>query len=182
MLKKENDTWAATANAFGQTLGYALGFSGYMVLEQREIVTLASFMFGLGIIFIVVTALVAVFKNETPLPPEEEPEDLATSYQHMIAMLKLKPVQKLVLILATWKMAFPITDAIAPLKLQEYGVPKEHLAYMASMLMPVYILLPVVAANWTKGKFPLELAMKSYPFRVLSVALAAVMAYLTPAS
>jgi len=182
MLRPENVGWAATCNAAGQTVGYAVGFTGYMMLEQAKLVTLASFMLVLGIVFIVVTLLVALLKTETPVPPEEEPEDIVTSYRQMFSMLKLRPVRVLVVVLATWKMAFPVTDGVAPLKFQEYGVPKEHLAYMTSLLMPVYILLPVLAAKWTSGKAPLDLAMMSYPIRVAMVPLTAIVVYYTPSS
>mmetsp|Transcript_85529 Transcript_85529/g.169728 ORF Transcript_85529/g.169728 Transcript_85529/m.169728 type:complete len:478 (+) Transcript_85529:80-1513(+) len=182
MLRPENVGWAATCNAAGQTFGYAIGFTGYMMLEQMKVVTLAQFMFALGAMFIVVTILVALFKTENPVPPEDEPEDIVTSYRHMISILKLRPVQTLIVILATWKMAFPITDAVAPLKFQEYGIPKEHLAYLTSLIMPIYILVPVFATKWTTGTTPLNIAMAVYPCRVALVAITAALAYLTPSS
>jgi len=182
MLRPENVGWAATCNAAGQTLGYAIGFTGYMMLEQMKVVTLAVFMFALGVIFIVITLLVALFKTETPVPPEDEPEDIVTSYRHMVSILKLRPVQILITILATWKMAFPITDAVAPLKFQEYGIPKEHLAYLTSLIMPIYILVPVIATKWTTGTTPLNIAMAVYPCKVALVAITATLAYLTPSS
>merc|ERR1719361_245071 len=64
MLRKENVGYAATCNSISQTLGYAIGFTGFMALEHFKLVTLASFIKLWGIIFIVVTALVAVGKTE----------------------------------------------------------------------------------------------------------------------
>jgi len=182
MLRPENVGWAATCNAAGQTLGYAFGFTGYMMLEQLKVVTLASFMFYMGVFFLVATVLIALFKTEAPVPKGEEPEDIATSYRQMFAMLQLRPIRLLIVVLFTWKMAFPITDAIAPLKFQEYGLPKEHLAYMTSILMPLYITLPMVAARWTSGNRPLDLALWVYPARVALVAITALLAYFTPSS
>mmetsp|Transcript_118993 Transcript_118993/g.379459 ORF Transcript_118993/g.379459 Transcript_118993/m.379459 type:complete len:470 (-) Transcript_118993:574-1983(-) len=179
MLRPESVGWAATCNAAGQTLGAAFGFTGYMMLEQLKLVTLASFMFILGIVFITVTVLVALLKTEKPVPPEDEPDGIVTTYRLMLSMAKLRPVQVLMVVLATWKMAFPITDAIAPLKFQENGVPKEYLAYMTSLLMPMSIVLPVIAARWTSGKAPLDLALWWYPVRVALVGATAVLAYHT---
>merc|ERR1740121_1337039 len=96
-------------------------------------------------------------------------------------MLRLRPVRLLIAVLATWKVAFPVTEAIAPLKFQEYGVPKEHLAYMTSALMPMYILLPLVAARWTSGSNPLGLALAVYPARVVLGFLTLALASRTPA-
>lgn len=180
MLRPENVSWAATCNAFGQTAGYAFGFVGYTTLESWKVVTLASFAFYSGIAFIVVTVLVGCLKREEPVSQEHEPEDLAASYRQMLRMFSLPPLRLLIVVLFTWKMAFPITDAIAPLKLQEYGVPKEHLTYMMSSLMPVYMLLPLIASKWTSGKRPLDLAARMLPLRVFLIPVTAAVVYYTP--
>lgn len=180
MLRRENVGYAATCNAAGQTLGYALGFTGYMVLEQFGIMSLSTFMLSWGVIFIVVTVVVAVLKDETPVAPEDEPEGIAVAYRQMMAMLRLAPMRQLIALLFTWKAAFPILDSIAPLKFQEYGIPKEHLAYMTSLLMPLCILLPVVISRWSSGREPLELALLAYPVRVCLVPVSIFLVYLTP--
>eukprot|EP00415_Alexandrium_ostenfeldii_P004749 UN4749 len=56
------------------------------------------------------------------------------------------------------------------------------MAYMTSVLMPVYILLPVVVARWTSSGQPFDLALKVYPFRVLLIPLMVALAYFTPSS
>ena len=38
--------------------------------------------------------------------------------------------------LFTWKVPFAVAESVAPVKFQEYGVPKEHIAYVTSVLMP----------------------------------------------
>jgi len=182
MLRKENVGYAATCNSLGQTLGYALGFTGFMALEQFNLATLPGFMMGWGLLFIVVTILVALFKSENPVPPGDEPEDIPTAYRQMMAMLKLRTVRLLIVVLFTWKMAFAVSDGIAPLKFQEYGVRKEHIAYITSILMPVYILLPVVVSRWTCSSTPLDLALRAYPWRVLLVPATLLLAAFTPAS
>jgi len=180
MLRKENVGYAATCNSVGQTLGYAMGFTGFMALEHFKLATLPAFMFFWGVVFIVVTLLLAVGKTEKPVPPEDEPEDIPTAYRQMIAMLQLRPVRTMVIVLFTWKAGFAIVDSAAPLKFQEYGMPKEHMAYMTSLLMPVYILLPVVVARWTSSSEPFDLALKAYPFRAALVPLTVALAYCTP--
>lgn len=182
MLRRENVGYAATCNAAGQTLGYALGFTGYMVLEQFGIMSLSTFMLAWGVVFIIVTVAVALIKDETPVAPEDEPESIAVAYQQMLAMLRLAPMRQLIALLFTWKAAFPVLDSIAPLKFQEYGVPKQHLAYMTSLLMPMYIILPVFISRWASGREPLDLALRAYPVRVCLVPASALLAYLTPSA
>ena len=41
------------------------------------------------------------------------------------------------LLLLTNRMAFAAIDSVLPLRLVEWGVPKEHLALLASVVMPV---------------------------------------------
>ncbi|OLQ11708.1 Acetyl-coenzyme A transporter 1 [Symbiodinium microadriaticum] len=175
MLRKENSNYQATCNAAGQTFGYALGFTGFTVLDHFKLLSLSSFLFGNGIFFLVVTFLVAVAKTE-------EPEGIVTSYGQMLHMVELKHVRTLFVILVTWKAPFAVCESVAPLKFQEYGIPKEHIAYVTSLLMPMYILLPLLASGWTGGSNPLKLAITVYPLRVLTGPVTAMLAFYTPPS
>eukprot|EP00929_Paragymnodinium_shiwhaense_P066605 TRINITY_DN33414_c0_g1_i1.p1 TRINITY_DN33414_c0_g1~~TRINITY_DN33414_c0_g1_i1.p1 ORF type:complete len:501 (-),score=96.36 TRINITY_DN33414_c0_g1_i1:15-1517(-) len=180
MLRKENVGYAATCNTVGQTFGYSVGFTGFMVLEQFGLMTLPRFMGFWGVVFLVVTVAVAILKSEKPVPPEDEPEDIPTAYRQMLSMLRLRSVRQLTVILFTWKACFAVMDGLNPLKLQEYGMPKEHMAYLTSLLMPVYILLPIVVARWTSSAEPLELALTAYPWKVLLLPISCALVYSFP--
>eukprot|EP00927_Polykrikos_kofoidii_P066772 TRINITY_DN62338_c0_g1_i1.p1 TRINITY_DN62338_c0_g1~~TRINITY_DN62338_c0_g1_i1.p1 ORF type:complete len:519 (-),score=73.77 TRINITY_DN62338_c0_g1_i1:16-1572(-) len=183
MLRRENVGYAATCNSVGQTLGYAVGFTGFMVLEQFKLMTLSAFMAVWGVAFIFITLAVALLKREGPEPKTGEPEiDVAMAYKSMLAMLRLRAVQSLIGILFTWKACFAVVDSVTPLKIQEKGMPKEHMAYMTSLVMPVYILLPIVITRWTSSSQPLELAVSSYKWRVAIIPIMACLVYGFPAS
>ena len=64
MLTKENVGWAATCNSAGQAFGAALSYTGLLVLLKYEVMSLQSFVQTCGLIFIVVTTIVAIFKSE----------------------------------------------------------------------------------------------------------------------
>jgi len=181
MLRKENANYQATCNAAGQTFGYAMGFTGFTVLDHFKLLSLSNFLMANGALFLSVTALVAIGKTEKPLPAAEEPEGIMTSYTQMLRMASLKTVRNLFIVLFTWKAPFAVCESVAPLKFQEYGIPKEHIAYVTSLLMPLYILLPLVASGWTGGSNPLRLAILVYPLRVLTGPATAILAYYTPA-
>lgn len=68
-------------------------------------------------------------RTEKPLPPEDEPEGILDAYLQMLRMLALRPVQLLFLMLFTWKVPFAICESVAPVKFQEYGIPKESWAH-----------------------------------------------------
>lgn len=59
---------------------------------------------------------------------------------------------------------------------------QEHIAYVTSLLMPMYIMIPIVAARWTGGEHPLGLSMAVYPLRLATGPLTALLAFYTPAS
>lgn len=153
-----------------------------MVLEHMNVMTLSMFNLFWGVAFIGVTVLVAACKAEEPCPPEEEPEDVKTAYLQMVSIFKLRSMRPLFTILFTWKIAFPILEQVAPLKLQDAGVPKEHLAYMTSLLMPLYILCPIFVAKWTSGPKPLSVALTAYPLRVALVPCMLALTYIAPSS
>ncbi|CAK9056963.1 Acetyl-coenzyme A transporter 1 (AT-1) (Acetyl-CoA transporter 1) (Solute carrier family 33 member 1) [Durusdinium trenchii] len=182
MLRKENCNYQATCNAAGQTFGYALGFTGFTALEHFKLLSLSGFMSSMGLLFLVVTAIVAILKKEKPLPPEEEPEGIRDAYMQMLRMTGLRPIQLLFVMLFTWKVPFAVCESVAPVKFQEYGIPKEHITYVTSLLMPMYIMIPIVAARWTGGARPLQLAFSVYPLRLATGPLTAILAFYTPAS
>lgn len=181
MLRKENASYQGVCNAAGQTFGFTLGFTGFTMLDQFKLLDLSGFLFVMGIFFIAVTVVVAVVKAEEPVRPEEEPEGVVKAYGQMIDMLRLPPIQAMVVVLFTWKLAFAIVDSVAPLKFQEYGVPKQHMAYLSSIVMPLEIVLPLIASRWTCGPKPFDLAMWVYPMRVATVPIMAALAFYTPA-
>ena len=65
MLQRHNVGYASTCNSVGQTAGYFIGYIGYMALESYNILQLPEFLTFWGYTFIVVTTLVAIFKQES---------------------------------------------------------------------------------------------------------------------
>jgi PAT family acetyl-CoA transporter-like MFS transporter 1 len=86
MLSRENVGYASTCNSIGQTVGYFVAHVGFLALQDADVcnkylraepqsmgmVTLASFMFFWGIIFIGTTLFVWAFKKEEHDESEEE--------------------------------------------------------------------------------------------------------------
>ena len=55
-----------------QTAGYFLGYVFYMALESYNILTLSDFLYFWGIVFMVATTLVAIFKHEDQRKEKDE--------------------------------------------------------------------------------------------------------------
>ncbi|XP_063536352.1 acetyl-coenzyme A transporter 1 [Cydia strobilella] len=199
MLKRSNVGHASTCNTVGQTAGFFLGYVLFLALESPYfcnkylrivpedvgLVTLASFLFFWGWVFIVSTTLIAVFKHEAKETDHKENEtkgmsDIVDAYKQLYTIVKLPAVRTLTLVLFTAKLGFCASDAVSGLKLVEAGVPREDMALLAVPLVPVQIILPVLLARYTTGPAPLSLWLHAFPFRLLVGPLAAGLVALTP--
>lgn len=116
MLSRENVGFASTCNSVGQTAGYFIAFTVFMALESADfcnsylrftpsdtgIVDLASFLYFWGILFLVVTTLVGLFKHERQ-------ENLVQSgvidaYRQLYRIVKLPAIRMYVIAILTSKV------------------------------------------------------------------------------
>uniref|UniRef100_A0A3B5AN10 Acetyl-coenzyme A transporter 1 n=2 Tax=Stegastes partitus TaxID=144197 RepID=A0A3B5AN10_9TELE len=186
MLSRENVGYASTCNSVGQTAGYFLGNVLFLALESADfcnkylriepkdtgIVTLSDFLFFWGVVFLVSTTLVAVFKRENEQgkgkrKAPEETQGVMETYKLLFTIIKMPTVFTFCALLLTAKIGFSAADAVTGLKLVEAGVPKEQLALLAVPMVPLQILLPVVISKYTAGPRPLDVFYKAFPFRLL---------------
>ncbi|RVE64575.1 hypothetical protein OJAV_G00127140 [Oryzias javanicus] len=186
MLSRENVGYASTCNSVGQTAGYFLGNVLFLALESADfcnkylriepketgIVTLSDFLFFWGVVFMVSTTLVAIFKREnghgkgkSRVP--EETQGVMETYKLLFTIVKMPTVFTFCMLLLTAKIGFSAADAVTGLKLVEEGVPKEQLALLAVPMVPLQILLPLIISKYTAGPRPLDIFYKAYPFRLL---------------
>lgn len=163
-------------NSVGQTAGYFLGYVLFLALESAEFcnkylrsevqeggaVTLPGFLFFWGVVFIITTTLVMA-KHEKS---DDSEITVFETYKLLGRIISLKKVQKLVLFLFTCKIGFAAADAVTPLKLVEYGIPKSKLALLAVPMTPVQIVLPLLISRYTKDK-PLNMFIKALPIRLI---------------
>ena len=177
MLSKENVGYASTCNSVGQTAGYFLGYTAFLALEskdfcnaylrwgepqERGIMDLSTFLFFWGVVFVVVTSLVWLFKREEREGHAEEKQGVLSAYLQLVQVLKLPSVQTYILLILTSKVAFSAADNITALKLIENGLPRDKMALMALPMIPLQIILPLIISRATNGPCPLDLFTKSY--------------------
>ncbi|KAM4567136.1 acetyl-coenzyme A transporter 1 isoform 1-T4 [Odontesthes bonariensis] len=199
MLSRENVGYASTCNSVGQTAGYFLGNVLFLALESADfcnkylriepkdsgIVTLPDFLFFWGIVFLVSTTLVAIFKRENEhmkgrRRAPEETQSVMETYKLLFTIVKMPTVFTFCALLLTAKIGFSAADAVTGLKLVEAGVPKEQLALLAVPMVPLQILLPVVISRYTAGPRPLDIFYKAFPFRLLIGLAYALLVWWTP--
>ncbi|XP_078064303.1 acetyl-coenzyme A transporter 1 [Mustelus asterias] len=197
MLSKENVGLASTCNSVGQTAGYFLGNVLFLALESAEfcntylrsqsqptgIVTLSGFLFFWGIIFIVTTTLVLLFKKENlgQMSLHHVPQQgIKETYKLLICIIKLPAILNFCIMLLTAKIGFSAADEVTGLKLVELGVPKEQLAILAVPMVPLQILLPFVISKYTAGPKPLNVFYWAMPFRLFMGMIFALVVFWTP--
>ncbi|KAM9853626.1 acetyl-coenzyme A transporter 1 isoform 1-T2 [Aulostomus maculatus] len=186
MLSRENVGYASTCNSVGQTAGYFLGNVLFLALESADfcnnylrtepkdvgIVTLPDFLFFWGMVFLVSTTLVAIFKRENEgsegvCRVKEETQGVTETFKLLLTIIKMPAVFTFCVLLLTAKVGFSAADAVTGLKLVEAGVPKEQLALLAVPMVPLQILLPLVISKYTAGPRPLDVFYKAFPLRLL---------------
>ncbi|XP_030385211.1 acetyl-coenzyme A transporter 1 [Scaptodrosophila lebanonensis] len=202
MLKRCNVGYASTCNSVGQTAGYFLGYVVFIALESKDfcntylrsehgaegMVTLPRFLWFWGIVFVVATTLVAIFKRENDIADEhmearyteEHNLNIKQSYKILWDMVRMRPVQILAAILLTVKVSFAASDAVTSLKLIDAGVPKEKLALLAIPVIPLQLVLPLAVGRYTNGPRPMIVYLKAIPYRIVLAAVASIIAYATP--
>lgn len=181
MLSRRNIGWASTCNSVGQTAGYFLGNVLFLALESADfcnnyirstphkegVVTLSSFLWFWGIVFLVTTTLVGIFKKEYMDLDADPDQGVVETYRILGNVIRLPSVISYSIILLTSKVAFAATDALTSLKLIEAGMPKERLALFVVPIVPLQIVLPLLISKYTSGPKPMEIWLKAYPYRMV---------------
>ncbi|XP_028418748.1 acetyl-coenzyme A transporter 1-like [Dendronephthya gigantea] len=183
MLSSRNVGYASTCNSVGQTAGYFMGNLCFLALtspalankylrstpQETGIIKISEFLLCWGLIFVVTTTLVWIFKHEKDLRNNEDvvKRDVSAAYKTAWKIVCLPNVQQLMIILFTIKMGFAVTDAATGLKLIEAGVPKETLAMLAVPMIPIQITLPWIISRYATGPRPLDISLKAMPLRLL---------------
>lgn len=127
MLSRDNVGYASTCNTIGQALGFFLANQAFIALSDKRwchrflgystsLVSLSSFMTFWGIVFIVVTLIVWLFKTEILV--EEKCDGIIDTCRHIVSICKLPAIKTFAWILLTCKIAFAPSDAALSFKLQ----------------------------------------------------------------
>lgn len=179
MLSRRNVIYASTCNTVGQTAGYFLGNMLFLAFESPDfsnkyfrtipqpygLVTLPGFIYFWGIVFLISTTLIAIFKSDAEHSSADNELDLKTTYRMLYKIFQLKSIRTYAIVLLTCKIGFAITDSATGLKLIEAGVHKENIALIAIPMIPLQIILPWIISKYTKTSEPLDFFIKAYPYR-----------------
>eukprot|EP00603_Paraphysomonas_imperforata_P009894 CAMPEP_0114452970 /NCGR_PEP_ID=MMETSP0104-20121206/1794_1 /TAXON_ID=37642 ORGANISM="Paraphysomonas imperforata, Strain PA2" /NCGR_SAMPLE_ID=MMETSP0104 /ASSEMBLY_ACC=CAM_ASM_000202 /LENGTH=544 /DNA_ID=CAMNT_0001625247 /DNA_START=82 /DNA_END=1716 /DNA_ORIENTATION=- len=178
MLSRANVGYASTCNAIGQVLGFFFANQGFIVLSDQKwcqkvlglsnpLFDLPSFMAFWGVVFIVLTLLVWVFKVEVPLNSDDEPDGILETYRQMYSISRLRNVRIFILVLMTSRIALAPNDSVAMFKMQEYGMPKEDIATLSPLLLVLSLALPAVTSKYLAQQ-PMKMFLYGLQFKLFT--------------
>ena len=119
MLSKHNRGYASTCNSVGQTAGYFIGNVVFLALNSRDFsnaylrskpsevgaVTLAQFLWFWGLVFLVTTTLVLIFKKESTVEHDDDDLGVFETYFVLSKIIKLPAVIQFVIVLLTVRVS-----------------------------------------------------------------------------
>lgn len=177
LLSRQNIGLASTCNSIGQTAGFFLSFTGFLILNSRGIIGLDSFMFLWGVVFLSSSISVLLMSEHHSMHPVKS---VKQAYEHAFDILRLPVVRTLASITLTRALAFSAAETLTQLKLLDRGIPKQHLAIISACMTPVSLAMPLVSARWTGGSRPLDCVMRTYMSRAIIALGASVAVILVP--
>jgi len=192
MLKPKNVGYASTCNSVGQTCGWCLGYILFTTLESGGHITFSQFLLFWGIVFLVTTTLIAIFKREknsagaSSVGPdgetiEAEPElGLVDTYKMLWKVIRHPLIPIMVALLMTMGFAFSAAEGMTSLKLIERNVPKDKIAMLSIPMIPVKIIITIFLTRFTVGPRPMNVFLISYPARLILCLLLVLLVFVTP--
>jgi hypothetical protein len=166
LLRKEHREYASTCQTIGLNTGYFLSFTIFLALNSPDfcnsyiraapapdgLVQLGAYMQFWGIVAMVTTAWLALFKHE----PHHGNGDMTVgeAYRTIWSVAQMGSVRTLLVILMVHKIGYMANDAVTALLLIDKGFRREHLALTVLLDFPCQIALGILAARWSSGARP----------------------------
>jgi len=190
MLRPENVGYASTCNVVGLTTGWSMAYVVFTTLEARGIMDLSQFLLILGIIFLVTTTTIAIFKKEKSMSEIQESPEVGTNQELDLGLIEAYKMlwrilwsQKMliwIIFQLTATFGFSAAENIFKLKLVEFGVPRESIAELSLPMIPVKILTVLVVSRYTVGSKPLNVWLCIFPIRLITSIGLTILVYVTP--
>ncbi|XP_050430843.1 acetyl-coenzyme A transporter 1-like isoform X3 [Adelges cooleyi] len=196
MLRKENLGYGPMCKKAGLTIGKFLGYEFPTLLDSESfcnnhlrsvpakggMVSMQSFLYFWGVVFMLITSLVGLIKKENKdksADYTEEKLNVFKTYYVVWYIVKIRGIRILIFALITYKIAFA-TDNLTLLKLIDAGVSQDKLVIVQTALYPVRMLLPIIVSKYTTGPKPMSTLLNTLPFRLLCVYSSGLLVYYTP--
>lgn len=169
LLEGDQVQYSSTCQTVGLNSGYFTAFTIFLALSSPEfcnnylrreagsggILEIAPFLKFWGLMSLLATLIVALFKKETRRLSEHVPRSLTGAYTTILRILRLPNVRSLALILISSRIGFTALDAVVPLKLIEKGYPREKIALTVLIDFPCQLAVGFFAPYLAQQGHPL---------------------------
>ena len=157
--------------------GWTLGYVVFTSLEAQGLMDLSQFLLVTGIVFIVTTTTIAIFKKEKSLSEIQESQDegsneevdlgLIEAYKMLWKIVSSPKMVILIIFLLTNSFGFSATEELYKLKLVEFGVPRDTIAQLALPMIPVQIFVVLIMSRHIAGHRPMNIWLGTFPVRFI---------------
>jgi len=182
MLKPSNVGYASTCQSVGLTAGFSVGYILFTALESKGIITIAQFLMFWGVVFLIATAAIGVFKKEVgeSVEPEEVSLGLIDTYKALWKMIRHPMLFKMIVFLTTYGLGVSAAESMSNLKLIEKGVPKDEIALLEIPMIFVKIFVTLFVTRFTVGQRPMNVWMVTFPLRLFFCLALTVLVFVAP--
>ncbi|CAI6365109.1 unnamed protein product [Macrosiphum euphorbiae] len=194
MLKKNNVSYASTCNCIGIAIGMFIGSVCPILLSSEQfcnrylrltpgtggIISIKNIIFLWGVVFLLITTLVTIFKKEKDTRLEDVKINIFQNYKLIWSLLKLSSMRVFLIAVLTSTIGYSTMDTVANLKLIDAGISKDDIMLMSTAMSIFRIFLPLPLAKYTGGPKPLSLYLKCTPIRLLWSVPYVLLIYYTP--
>ena len=179
LLSPENISYASTSQTIGLTAGSFLSYTVFLAFNSPRfanrwfrttpsdtgLLSLNTYVTFWGCVYLIVTVLLREFKREENTKSRAGVMEV---YRHMGGILKLKPVQSIVIIHLFAKIGFQANEAVTNLKLIDKGLSQEDMALTILLDFPVEIGLAYYAAKWSMDRHPIRVWLYAFLARLIA--------------
>lgn len=194
MLKKNNVSYGSTCNSIGIGVGMFIGSVCPILLSSEQfcnrylrltpgtggIISIKNMIFLWGVVFLLITTLVTIFKKEKDTSLEDVKINIFQNYNLIWSLLKLSSMRVFLIAVLTSTIGYSTMDTVVNLKLIDAGVSKDDIMLLTTAMSILRIFLPLPLAKYTGGPKPLSFYLRSAPIRLLWSIPYVLLIYYTP--
>ncbi|KAJ7480190.1 acetyl-coenzyme A transporter 1-domain-containing protein [Mycena galericulata] len=164
LLSPESLSYASTCQTIGLNTGFFASFTVFLAFNSEAFavkwgvphLTLSAYLKFWCVMSYAVSLWLLIFKKEKKEPLSDVDMSIKAVYKQIWAICKLRHVQLLIIMHLFAKVGFAANEAATSLKMVEKGFLREDLAIAVLIDFPFQITGGWLAANWSRGDYPLR--------------------------
>ncbi|KAJ7630499.1 acetyl-coenzyme A transporter 1-domain-containing protein [Roridomyces roridus] len=164
LLSPDSLSYASTCQTIGLNTGFFASFTVFLAFNSEAFatkwgvphLTLSAYLKFWSVMSYVVSLWLLAFKKERKEALSDVDMSITAVYKQIWAICKLRHIQLLIVVHLFAKVGFAANEAATSLKMVEKGFQREDLAIAVLIDFPFQIIGGWLAANWSRGSFPLR--------------------------